>query len=153
MHDFTPLSSTLGGLAIGGASLLLLAAKGRIAGISGILGTTLQRLFSGPAPGEREGPHLDWRVAFILGLVATGVVFGRVQPEVFGSGAVVSLPLVVMAGFLVGFGTRLGSGCTSGHGVCGVSRFSPRSLAATGVFMATGFWAVAILRAFTGAAA
>jgi uncharacterized membrane protein YedE/YeeE len=116
-----------GGALIGGAAVLLLLSHGRIAGISGVLGSLLP-----PAAHDRH-----WRIAFLAGLVVAGSVGAQLAPEAIGA-SVRALPLVVVAGLLVGFGTRLGSGCTSGHGVCGVSRWSTRSLVAVATFMTTG---------------
>jgi len=126
---FTPASAFAGGLLIGLAVTSLILLEGRIAGISGIVGGLLQPL--------RQG-DVAWRVAFVLGLVAAPLLYrtllilppGRIEA---GWGT------LVFAGLLVGFGSRLGSGCTSGHGVCGLSRLSPRSLVATVVFMTAGF--------------
>ena len=128
--DEMPTTWTLalvGGLLIGAASALLLLAHGRIAGVSGIAGSLLQ-----PVTRDR-----GWRVAFLAGMSAAGLVGGILAPSAVGS-PVRALPLVVVAGLLVGYGTRLGSGCTSGHGVCGISRFSVRSLVAVLTFMTTG---------------
>jgi uncharacterized membrane protein YedE/YeeE len=119
--------ATIGGLMIGAASALLLVTHGRIAGISGIIGGLAQA-----SRGER-----GWRLAFLLGLAGPGIVASVVAPASIG-GSVRSPLVLVIAGLLVGFGTRYGSGCTSGHGVCGLSRFSTRSLVAVAVFMATG---------------
>jgi uncharacterized membrane protein YedE/YeeE len=116
-----------GGALIGAAAALLLLAHGRIAGISGVVGGLLP-----PA-----APDRDWRIAFLVGLAAAGVVGAWIAPSAIGA-SVRGLPLVVLAGVLVGIGTRLGSGCTSGHGVCGVARLSTRSLIAVATFMATG---------------
>jgi uncharacterized membrane protein YedE/YeeE len=124
---FTALSSWAGGMMVGAAAALLLVANGRIAGISGIVGGILRR----PA-----GDAM-WRALFVAGLLAGGIVLRLMQPGAIGP-SVVGLPLVVVAGLLVGFGTQLGSGCTSGHGVCGIGRLSPRSVVATLVFMAAG---------------
>ncbi len=116
-----------GGALIGAAAALLLLTHGRIAGISGVVGGLLP-----PAATDR-----GWRVAFIAGLLAAGAIAALVAPAALG--APVRSPLaVVVAGLLVGFGTNLGNGCTSGHGVCGLSRGSVRSLAAVVTFMATG---------------
>ena len=112
---------------IGLASALLLLTHGRIAGISGIAGSLLQ------ATTRDRG----WRIAFVGGMAAAGLVASLVAPAAIGA-SVRALPIVIVAGLLVGYGTRLGSGCTSGHGVCGISRFSTRSFAAVLVFMATG---------------
>lgn len=119
--------AALGGVLIGAASALLLVANGRIAGISGITGGLLQRSTS----------DRGWRLAFLGGLLGAGVIAAFVAPQAVGA-SVRALPLVVVAGVLVGFGTRLGSGCTSGHGVCGLARMSARALVAVSVFMATG---------------
>lgn len=116
-----------GGGLIGAASSLLFLTHGRVAGISGIIGSLLP-------PVARD---LDWRIAFIVGLVAAGVVLAIAAPSAVGA-SVRSPVLVVVAGLLVGYGTRWGSGCTSGHGVCGLSRLSPRSLVAVVTFMLTG---------------
>jgi hypothetical protein len=121
------LYASIGGVMIGAASALLLLIHGRIAGISGITGSLLQRSTSDRA----------WRLAFLGGLAAAGVVAALVHPQAIGA-SVRSLPVVIIAGLLVGFGTRLGSGCTSGHGVCGIARLSTRSLLAVATFMATG---------------
>lgn len=125
--SFPWFHALLGGLMIGAASALVLVAHGRIAGISGVVGSLLS-----PATGDR-----DWRLAFVGGLVASGIVAAFVAPQAVGA-SVRSLPVLAIAGVLVGFGTQLGGGCTSGHGVCGVSRLSPRSLVAVGTFMMTG---------------
>ena len=116
-----------GGGLIGLASAFLLLAHGRIAGVSGIVGSLLQ------ATTHDRG----WRIAFIAGMSAAGLVASVVAPSAVGA-SVRALPVVIVAGLLVGYGTRLGSGCTSGHGVCGISRFSARSLVAVATFMATG---------------
>ncbi|HET7501456.1 MAG TPA: YeeE/YedE thiosulfate transporter family protein, partial [Kofleriaceae bacterium] len=111
----------------GSASALLLLAQGRIAGISGVAGRLL----------SRATPDRAWRLAFLGGLVASGVVASVIAPTAIGQ-AVRPLAVVIAAGLLVGFGTQLGNGCTSGHGVCGLSRRSARSLVAVITFMATG---------------
>jgi uncharacterized membrane protein YedE/YeeE len=134
MDNFTPVSALAGGVLIGLASVWLLAANGRIAGVSGIL----HGLFAQP-PGDRA-----WRAAFIAGLIAAGLawqLFVDVTPrQGFGLG------WAALAGALVGFGTRVGGGCTSGHGVCGLGRLSVRSLVAVAVFMATGMAATFAMR-------
>lgn len=133
--QFTPWPALAGGVLIGLATAVLLLFNGRIAGISGIVGGLLQRT---PGP-------VGWRMAFVLGLVIAPVLWTMVSVippvEIEASQGV-----LVLAGLIVGFGTRLGSGCTSGHGVCGLSRLSPRSLAATLIFMAAGFVTVYLLR-------
>jgi uncharacterized membrane protein YedE/YeeE len=132
---FTPWTSLLGGMLIGLAAALLILSSGRIAGISGILGGLLRR-----APGDAA-----WRALFLLGLVLAPVAYAAFKPlpELHvdaGSG------MLLAAGLLVGIGTRYGAGCTSGHGVCGVARRSPRSLAATALFMFAGFVTVFLVR-------
>jgi uncharacterized membrane protein YedE/YeeE len=123
----TWLLALAGGAMIGAASALLLLTHGRIAGISGIVGSLIP-----PAVRDRT-----WRLAFLAGLLAAGALAALAAPAAVGA-SVRSLPLVIVAGLLVGLGTRLGSGCTSGHGVCGLSRGSTRSLIAVATFMATG---------------
>ncbi|RYX96562.1 MAG: YeeE/YedE family protein [Comamonadaceae bacterium] len=138
-NAFSPWSALAGGALIGAAAAMFVLFNGRIAGISGILGGLLK-----PAPKE-----IGWRVAFIGGLMASPVVYALFK----------RLPTLqvdadwgalVLAGLLVGLGTRYGAGCTSGHGVCGVSRLSGRSLVATAAFMATGFATVFVLRHLVG---
>jgi len=124
----TALLALLGGVMIGGAAALLLWAHGRIAGISGILGSLLPPTLA---------PDRGWRLAFLAGLLVAGALGARLAPAAIGA-SVRSLPLVIVAGLLVGFGTRLGNGCTSGHGVCGLARMSTRSAVAVATFLATG---------------
>jgi len=136
MTEFTPLGSLAGGLLIGLAAVWLMAANGRIAGVSGMLSRLL--------PPDRDGSAGE-RLAFVGGLVVAPVFW------MAGGGATVqtvtnSVPLLVVAGLLTGFGSTLGSGCTSGHGVCGLSRLSIRSLVATVVFMGTGVMTVFVAR-------
>jgi uncharacterized membrane protein YedE/YeeE len=136
---FTPWASLAGGLLIGVAAGMFVLLNGRIAGISGVLGGLLK-----PMKGD-----ISWRVAFLLGLLAAPAVYAllHVLPTLdidAGWGA------LVLAGLLVGIGTRYGSGCTSGHGVCGLSRLSPRSLAATLTFMSAGFATVFVVRHLLG---
>lgn len=140
MSDFTPVSALIGGLLIGGSAALLLVVTGRIAGISGILGGLLQ-----PA-----GSDSGWRIAFLAGLMIAPLVYvaaGAATPEVELD---TSAGVLVAAGLLVGIGTRLGAGCTSGHGVCGIGRASPRSIAATAIFMATAVLTVFVTRHLLG---
>ncbi len=129
MNDFTPISATLGGLIIGVSATLLLLSHGKIAGISGIVGGLFRPFDSADA---------RWRWAFLAGLVGAGALFALWSPQAFYSSAPRSSSALIIAGLLVGFGTRLGNGCTSGHGVCGMSRWSRRSLVATAVFLAIG---------------
>eukprot|EP01133_Synstelium_polycarpum_P019280 gene19280-23090_t len=134
-QHFTPWTSLAGGMLIGLAAALLILFNGRIAGISGILGGLLR-----PRRGD-----LGWRIAFLAGLVATPLLYQLWQalPAVRIDA---DTPALIVAGLLVGVGVRYGAGCTSGHGVCGLSRLSPRSLAATCAFMAAGFLTVYLLR-------
>lgn len=132
MENFTPWSALIGGALIGAAASLLYLLNGRIAGISGIVNGVIK-----PAVGD-----VGWRVAFLAGLVAGSLVFVFAVPLPFTPREGFPVPLLVLAGFLVGFGTRMGSGCTSGHGVCGLARLSPRSLVATAMFLATGMLTV-----------
>jgi uncharacterized protein len=136
---FTPWASLSGGILIGLATALLLLANGRVAGVSGILGGLLR-----PARGD-----VAWRIAFVLGLFVAPIVWlaMRAMPpaQIDHSPA-----LLAIGGLLVGVGTRFGSGCTSGHGVCGIARLSPRSLLATACFMAAGFVTVFVVRHVLG---
>ena len=138
-NAFTPWSALIGGVLIGLAAAMLVLLNGRIAGISGVLGGLLR-----PVSGD-----VAWRVAFVLGLVGSPWVYGLVTawpvPRIDAG-----YTARVVAGLLVGVGTRYGSGCTSGHGVCGLSRLSPRSLVATVAFMAAGFLTVFVLRHVLG---
>ena len=142
MNEFTPISALIGGALIGAAASLLLLTHGKIAGISNIYAGVLRRSTS----------DRTWRLWFLAGLLVTGVAARVLYPAAFATTWSASLPLVLAAGLLVGIGTQLGSGCTSGHGVCGISRLSPRSLLATATFMATGFATVFIVRHLLGGA-
>lgn len=139
-HAFTPWSSLSGGALIGLAAALLLLFSGRIAGISGILGGLLR-----PVKGD-----ILWRSAFVVGMVAAPMAWqlGANLPAIEIDS---DYPLLITAGLIVGISTRYGSGCTSGHGVCGISRLSPRSIAATLAFMGSGFITVYITRHLMGA--
>lgn len=135
---FTPWTSLAGGILVGLAAAALILLNGRVLGVSGILGGLLP-----PRAGDA-----GWRIAFLLGVFSAPLVYGWLAPE-----SLVRAPridagdaLLVVAGLLVGVGTRYGSGCTSGHGVCGLSRLSPRSLVATLCFMAAGFLVVGAVR-------
>lgn len=139
MEVQTWITAAIGGGVIGLASALLLAFNGRIAGISGITGGLIS-----PTRGE-----VSWRLMFLIGLVGGGLLMAFMMPEAF-TASPRSTIWVVAAGLLVGFGTRLGSGCTSGHGVCGLSRFSPRSLVATLTFIGAGMATVALFNGFGG---
>ena len=142
MSDFTPISAALGGALIGAAATAMLLFNGRVAGISGILGGVLR-----PERGDTM-----WRVVFVLGLFVGGVVFGALRPSSFDATASPHLAIAIAAGLLVGAGVQLSNGCTSGHGVCGVSRLSKRSLAATMMFMTTGALTVFVMRHVLGGA-
>ena len=141
MEHFTPVSALIGGGLIGASAILLLLFNGRIAGISGILNAALN-------PREAEG---GWRLLFLAGLILGAGAYVWTRPDANPTPVPIPLWLLGIAGFLVGFGTRMGSGCTSGHGVCGLGRFSLRSLVATLVFMATGIATVFVVRQLTGA--
>ena len=134
-NNFTPWSALAGGLMIGVAASVLLLLNGRIAGISGILGGLLR-----PVKAD-----IAWRIAFLTGLILAPVGYAMVA-----SAPVVRIDagtsVLVIAGLVVGLGTRYGSGCTSGHGVCGLSRASPRSMVATAAFMFAGFLTVYVMR-------
>jgi uncharacterized membrane protein YedE/YeeE len=135
---FTPWSSLSGGIILGVASALFILMNGRVLGISGILGGLLP-----PKSGDTF-----WRIAFLAGMFASPWVFITLAPAEFITTPQIDADtvLLVIAGLLVGIGTRYGSGCTSGHGVCGLSRMSPRSLVATLSFMAAGFLTVYVVR-------
>lgn len=140
MHEFTPLSALAGGALIGLSASLLLMGLGRIAGISGVVGGLLA-----PSRGD-----VAWRAAFVAGLLAAGALMWALSPSSFSAPSS-SIALVAVAGVLVGVGTRIGNGCTSGHGVCGLSRLSPRSLVATLTFIATGIGMATLVRVLGGA--
>lgn len=133
--NFTPVTALLGGVLIGIAAAALLLLNGRILGVSGIVGGLLQ-------PG---GSDMRWRLAFIAGLLVPPLFLGlsrTMDAPKFGGG----FGVIVLAGLLVGFGSRMGSGCTSGHGICGIARLSTRSIAATACFLLTGFLTVYLMR-------
>ncbi|MBV0931797.1 YeeE/YedE family protein [Marinobacterium weihaiense] len=143
--NFTPWPALIGGALIGLAAAFLLYAKGRIAGISGIAGGVIYP--------ESKG-DIGWRIVFLVGLVLGGLLY---QLTGFGAGvehiqAVVSKPWLIAGGLLVGIGTQIGSGCTSGHGICGLARRSPRSLVATLCFMGSALLTVFVTRHLLGAA-
>jgi hypothetical protein len=140
MEHFTPVSASIGGVLIGLSAALLWLANGRIAGISGIVGS----LWS-PRTGD-----VAWRIAFLIGLIASPLLYGLaggVLPKITIPAPSV---IIIAGGLLVGIGTRLGGGCTSGHGVCGLARLSPRSLVATALFMATAVVTSFLLRHLIG---
>jgi uncharacterized membrane protein YedE/YeeE len=140
MENFTPVSATIGGMLIGISAIWLMASAGRIAGISGILG------------GIIKGTQSDrlWRFNFLLGLMAGPFLVWLFRPQSLSTEFPTSGPILIIAAILVGLGTQIGSGCTSGHGVCGNARFSLRSLIATMSFMVTGIVTVFIFRHVIG---
>lgn len=140
MANFTPVSAAIGGALIGLSAVLLMLSTGRVAGISGIFAGLL----------NWRGEDKRWGIAFLGGLILAPILagligYGMAQPRLPSNWAV-----IVVAGMLVGFGTRLGGGCTSGHGICGIARLSPRSIAATVVFMAAAIVTVAVTRHLLG---
>ena len=138
--DFTPFSALLGGALIGLAASVMLLGAGRVAGISGIFGGLLA-----PRAGD-----VAWRLAFVGGLLAAGIGAVLFVPSAFASDLARPPLVLALAGVLVGYGTRLGSGCTSGHGVCGLSRLSARSLASVLTFMLTGALAAVVTNTLLG---
>ncbi|HWW69498.1 MAG TPA: YeeE/YedE family protein [Duganella sp.] len=134
-QSFTPWSSLAGGILIGAAASMLILFNGRIAGISGIIGGLL----------KSSGGDIGWRIAFIGGLLGAPLIY-RLIAELPAIQIDAGYGVLIAAGLLVGVGTRYGSGCTSGHGVCGISRLSPRSMVATLIFMAAGFAATYVVR-------
>jgi uncharacterized protein len=141
MINFTPISAAIGGALIGLAAVLLMRFNGRIAGITGIFAGLID-----PADDDRI-----WRATFIFGLIAAPLSAAILGWSLPSPQMPTSLTLVAIAGVLVGFGTRMGNGCTSGHGVCGIARLSPRSITATGIFMAVAVAVVALMRHVIGA--
>jgi len=140
MHNFTPIASLVGGMLIGMSASAMLLLNGKIAGISGILAGVLK-----PVSGDTL-----WRGSFLGGLLVGGLLLRLSMPHAFDFGIIRPVPMLIAAGLLVGFGTRLGSGCTSGHGVCGISRLSPRSLVATMTFIASGALVVFVVNHLMG---
>ena len=139
-RSFTPLAALVGGILIGLSASAMLLLEGKIAGISGIFAGILS-----PAKGETA-----WKASFVGGLLAGGVLLRIFLPRAFDFGIIRPYGTLVVAGLLVGFGTRLGNGCTSGHGVCGIARLSPRSITATGIFMVAAMIVVALTRHVVG---
>ena len=136
MQNFTPVSALLGGALIGLSAFILFWFNGRIAGISSIM----SGLFT------TSGPNRHWRITFLLGLMLGAGLWHLLAPDSFHLRQGYPLPLIIVGGFLVGLGTRIGSGCTSGHGICGIALLSPRSIAATLTFMASGLLTVYLIR-------
>ena len=141
--EFTPILSLLGGGLIGASTVLLMATNGRIAGISGIISRILPP--SAAAPGLLQG------LFFVIGLLVSAPIWIMVNGQSLVQTVSDNLPLLCVAGVFVGFGSVLGNGCTSGHGVCGISRLSGRSIVATATFMSTAFISVLLLRHVIGA--
>ncbi|MBE0468817.1 MAG: YeeE/YedE family protein [Methyloprofundus sp.] len=140
MENFTPISALLGGALIGISVSLLLLLNGRMAGISGIM----NGVFSAPKKEE------IWRALFLVGLIIGAALFQFLTQGSLTVRENYPLWLILVGGFLVGFGTRLGSGCTSGHGICGIANFSMRSISATLIFMASGMLTVFVLKHLVG---
>ncbi len=140
MTEFTPVAATLGGALIGLSAVLLLWLNGRIAGVSGILYGVFSR-----QSGERH-----WRLMFVAGLIFGGFAYQLITQMPLATRTDFPVALLALAGLLVGIGTRLGSGCTSGHAVCGISRLSVRSIMATVTFIATGMITTTVVRLFVG---
>lgn len=140
MANFTPISAAIGGALIGLSAVLLMLSTGQIAGISGIFSGLLN------VRGEDRG----WRIAFLAGLILAPIIAGLIGYGMSPPKLPSSWVVIVVAGLLVGFGTRLGGGCTSGHGICGIARLSPRSIAATFVFMVMAIITVAVTRHVLG---
>jgi len=136
MANFTPISAAIGGALIGLSAVLLMLFTGRIAGVAGITGG----LFN-PRSDDR-----GWRLAFVAGLIAAPLAAALIGRPIAMPQMPTSMIVIAIAGLLVGFGTRLGNGCTSGHGICGIARLSPRSIAATLVFMVAAVLVVALTR-------
>jgi uncharacterized protein len=140
MENFTPFSAFSGGILIGLAATLLLLFNGRIAGVSGIMGGMM----------NSDRTELFWRFAFLAGIVIGAFLFHQIKPDFYQPRENFPVWLLAFGGFLVGFGTRMGNGCTSGHAVCGIARGSIRSITATITFMASGFLTVYIMRHMLG---
>ena len=136
MADFTPISAAIGGALIGLSAVLLMLLNGRIAGVTGVFAGLIEPI----------GTDRAWRATFIAGLIAAPLSAALIGFTLPIPHMPTSLVVVAAAGLLVGFGTRLSNGCTSGHGVCGIARLSPRSIAATAIFMAAAIIVVALTR-------
>ncbi|MGR8932288.1 MAG: YeeE/YedE family protein [Gammaproteobacteria bacterium] len=136
MQHFTPLSALIGGALIGLSAFLLFWLNGRIAGIS----TIMSGLYT------TDGANRNWRLTFLIGLLLGAAIWPWIAHDTPSLRQDYPLPLIIVGGFLVGFGTRVGSGCTSGHGICGIALFSRRSIAATLIFMSTGLLTVYLIR-------
>ena len=139
MIDFEVLMPLTGGILIGISASMMLLFSGRIAGVSGIFGGML----------FQQGKERAWRLSFITGLIVGGILLYAINAEFFENSSGRGLLAVNIAGFLVGIGTRIGGGCTSGHGVCGIGRLSVRSIVATVTFVFAGMLAVVLFKAFS----
>jgi len=139
--NFTPWTALIGGILIGTAGLLLLWLNGRMAGISGIFGSVM----------STDQSANGWRILFVLGLIGGGFIWAIAGGDVAAIKIEAGLPELIGAGLLVGFGTQLGRGCTSGHGVCGISRLSPRGIISTLFYMGAGALTVFVIRHVVGA--
>lgn len=142
MTEFTPVSALIGGALIGLSVVFFMATMGRIAGISGIVSGLM----------NPKSSDFGWKLAFVAGLMVAPFVYAMMRPEDVSVAFPHSIGFIVAGGLLVGIGSRLGSGCTSGHGICGMARLSPRSIVATLTFMATGIITVFVIRMIGGAA-
>jgi uncharacterized membrane protein YedE/YeeE len=140
MENFTPVVSLIGGILIGLSASAMLLFNGKIAGISGIVSGLVQ-------PKKND---VLWRTAFVAGLLTGGFILRLLAPQLLQVAIVRSWGALLLAGFLVGFGARLGNGCTSGHGICGISRFSPRSIIATMIFILVGAAGVYVVNHLIG---
>ena len=140
MHEFSPVISTLGGVMVGLAVAALYFFNGKFLGVSGITAALLGA--------DHRGRR--WRLTFIAGLLSGGGLLLVLHPAALSAPSPYSIPVLIVAGLLVGYGSSMGKGCTSGHGICGISRFSARSLVATGVFMIAGFVTVYVSRHLMG---
>ena len=136
-QNFTPYASLIGGVMIGLAALLLMLAHGRVMGVSGILGGIVM-------PSGKS--DIGWRILFVIGMLAGPFAVIHLLDRPVDIMPAASSMILPVAGFIVGLGTAIGSGCTSGHGICGLARLSPRSVAAVGAFMATGIATVFLVR-------
>jgi uncharacterized protein len=139
LTDFTPFASLLGGILIGLSAVMLMAFNGRIAGMTAMLGSVL----------EPKSPDAPWRLAFLAGAIAAPAI-ATLMGATFSFASPTTGVMLVLGGVIVGIGVTYGSGCTSGHGVCGMARLSRRSFVATGVFMLTTFLTVAVMRHVIG---
>ena len=141
MENFTPYLSLAGGALIGISASILMYLNGRIAGISGIV----SGVFSASSITEKA-----WRLAFVIGLIIGGAIYMHFFPITIAPREFISTELLIVGGLVIGFGTAMGSGCTSGHGICGISRFSLRSLVATATFLLSGIVTVYVFKQIVG---